>query len=82
MRCSSVPFVDDGHKGKLGFIQLGKPTQNAFVESLNGKFRNECLNTHWFKNLEDAQRKIISVARTLQQTQSPCFTWLLVTNGI
>ncbi len=30
----------------LGFIQPGKPTQSAFVESLNGKFRNECLNRH------------------------------------
>ena len=31
---------------ELGFIQPGKPTQSAFVESLNGKFRNECLNQH------------------------------------
>jgi putative transposase len=38
---------------KLGFIQPGKPTQNAFIESLNGKFRNECLNQHWFRSLED-----------------------------
>jgi putative transposase len=34
---------------KLGFIQPDKPTQTAFVESLNGKFRNECLNQHWFR---------------------------------
>ena len=40
---------------KLGFIQPGKPTQNAFVESLNGKFRNECLNQHWFKSIEQAE---------------------------
>ncbi len=39
---------------KLGFIQPGKPTQNAFVESLNGKFRNECLNQHWFRSLDEA----------------------------
>lgn len=38
----------------LGFIQPGKPTQNAFVESLNGKFRNECLNRHWFRTLDEA----------------------------
>lgn len=43
---------------KLGFIQPGKPTQNAFVESLNGKFRNECLNQHWFRSLEEARREI------------------------
>lgn len=39
----------------LGFIQPGKPTQNAFVESLNGKFRNECLNRHWFRSLKEAE---------------------------
>ncbi len=39
---------------KLGFIQPGKPTQNAFIESLNGKFRNECLNQHWFRSIDEA----------------------------
>ncbi len=39
---------------KLGFIQPGKPTHNAFVESLNGKFRNEYLNQHWFRSLDEA----------------------------
>ena len=42
----------------LGFIQPGKPTQNAFVESLNGKFRNECLNRHWFRTLSEARVEI------------------------
>ena len=39
---------------KLAFIQPGKPTQNGFVESLNGRFRLECLNQHWFRSLEEA----------------------------
>ncbi|WP_127924094.1 MULTISPECIES: IS3 family transposase [unclassified Pseudoalteromonas] len=43
---------------QLGFIQPGKPTQNAFVESLNGKFRNECLNQHWFRTLDEARYEI------------------------
>lgn len=43
---------------KLNFIQPGKPTQNAFVESLNGKFRNECLNQHWFRSLAEARYEI------------------------
>lgn len=46
------------NKITLGFIQPGKPTQNAFVESLNGKFRNECLNQHWFRSLNEAKREI------------------------
>jgi putative transposase len=42
----------------LDFIQPGKPSQNAFIESFNGKFRDECLNEHWFVNLSDAREKI------------------------
>lgn len=43
---------------KLNFIQPGKPTQNAFVESFNGKFRDSCLNQHWFRSLEEARKTI------------------------
>ena len=43
---------------KLSFIQPGKPIQNAFIESLNGKFRNECLNQHWFRTLDEARYEI------------------------
>lgn len=43
---------------QLGFIQPGKPMQNAFVESLNGKFRNECLNQHWFRTPDEAKDEI------------------------
>lgn len=47
------------HRGVvLDFSRPGKPTDNAFIESLNGKFRAECLNAHWFMSLEDARRKI------------------------
>ena len=42
----------------LDFIQPGKPTQNAHVESFNGRFREECLNENWFLDLSDAQAKI------------------------
>jgi putative transposase len=43
---------------KLDFSRPGKPTANAFIESFNGKFRQECLNQHWFLSLEDAQDQI------------------------
>lgn len=46
------------HGVQLHFIQPGKPVQNAFIESFNGKFRDECLNEHWFLTLQEAQRVI------------------------
>ena len=41
---------------QLRFIAPGKPIQNAWVESFNGRFRDECLNEHWFSSLADARR--------------------------
>ena len=42
------------------FIDPGKPVQNAYIESFNGKFREECLNAHWFRNLSEARATIES----------------------
>ena len=42
----------------LSFIRPGKPVENAYVESFNGKFRDECLNEHWFLTMEHARRAI------------------------
>lgn len=43
---------------ELDFSRPGKPTDNAFIESFNGKFRTECLNAHWFLTLDDARAKV------------------------
>ena len=40
------------------FIRPGKPAENGFVESFNGKFRDECLNVQWFLNMEEARALI------------------------
>jgi putative transposase len=45
------------HDVTLDFSRPGKPTDNAFIESLNGKFRAECLNVHWFLSLDEARGK-------------------------
>jgi putative transposase len=42
----------------LAYIQPGKPVQNAYVESFNGKLRDECLNVSWFRNLWQARIRI------------------------
>lgn len=43
------------HGVTLRLIEPGKPNQNAFIESFNGRFRDECLNEHWFLNLDHAR---------------------------
>lgn len=43
---------------KLFFIRPGKPVENAYIESFNGKFRDECLNEHWFVSLDQARQVI------------------------
>jgi len=48
------------HGVTLDFSRPGKPTDNAFIESFNSRFRQECLNASWFLNLNDAKLKIES----------------------
>ena len=43
---------------KLDYIRPGKPTDNAYIESFNGRLRQECLDQHWFSSLEEAKIKI------------------------
>ena len=43
---------------KLSFIRPGKPMENAYIESFNGRFRDECLNTNWFISLAHARQVI------------------------
>jgi putative transposase len=45
---------------ELDFSRPGKPTDNAFIESFNGRVRQECLNENWFLSLEDARGKVES----------------------
>ena len=41
----------------LNFIQPGKPTQNAYIESFNGKFRTEFLDQHWFSTITEVKHE-------------------------
>ena len=43
---------------ELRLIQPGKPTQNGFIESFNGRFRDECLHEHWFSDVSHARKTI------------------------
>jgi putative transposase len=66
IRCDNGPELTSRHflawclerQIELVHIQPGKPTQNAQIESFNGRLREECLNLSWFQNLFDARRKI------------------------
>jgi putative transposase len=55
---------------RLSFIRPGKPNENAYVESFNGKFRDECLNEHWFISLAHA-RNVIEDWRIEYNTERP-----------
>jgi len=55
------------HGVQLKLIQAGKPTQNAFIESFNGRFRDECLNDHWFTSLQQARILIAAWRRDYNQ---------------
>jgi len=75
IRCDNGPELTSRHflawcierKIELVHIQPGKPTQNAYVESFNGRLREECLNVSWFQNLFDAKRKIAAWRKEYNQ---------------
>ncbi len=56
---------------ELDFSRPGRPTDNAKVESFNGRVREECLNAHWFLSLEDARRKIDAWRRYYNEDRPP-----------
>ena len=66
LRCDNGPemssreFMDWAYKNNIAieYIQPGKPIQNAYAESFNSRFRDECLNEELFHDLADAQKKI------------------------
>ena len=53
----------------LKLIAAGKPTQNAYIESFNGKFRDECLNDHYFNTLHHARVVIAAWRRDYNETR-------------
>jgi putative transposase len=56
--CKAMYFWSQEQQVRRDFIQPGKPTQNAFAESFNGKFRDTCLNLHWFRTMYEARERI------------------------
>ncbi len=54
---------------KIDFSRPGKPTDNAFVESFDGTFRSECLNTHWFLDLKEARQLIEAWRREYNESR-------------
>ena len=58
------------HRVRLNFIRPGKPVENAYIESFNGRFRDECLNEHWFVTLAHA-RQVIENWRIEYNTERP-----------
>lgn len=51
------------HGIALRLIEHGKPNQNAYIESFNGRLRDECLNEHWFTSIHHARAVIRAWAR-------------------
>ena len=56
--CRAFMTWTQSHGIKHILIEPGSPTQNAYIESFNGTFRDECLNENWFESLEQARQTI------------------------
>ena len=66
----------------LRFIEPGKPNQNAYVESFNGRLRDECLNEHWFTTLSACARGDRGMAPGLQRTAAEEASGRIAASGL
>ncbi len=66
---------------QLRFIEPGKPQQNAYIESFNGKFRDECLNEHWFLSMRHAKQIIAAWRDEYNQERPHSSLGYLTPNG-
>lgn len=57
------------HKVRIDFSRPGKPTDNAFIETFNGSLRDECLNLHWFNDLQEAKEIIEAWRRDYNESR-------------
>jgi len=63
------------HGVELRLIQPGKPTQNGFIKSFNGRFRDECLNEHGFSDILHARKTIMTGGRIITNAV-PIHRWI------
>ncbi|VWC32819.1 integrase catalytic subunit [Burkholderia seminalis] len=57
------------YRAKIDFSRPGEPTDNSFIETFNGSFRDECLNLHWFESLAEAKREIEAWRRDYNESR-------------
>jgi putative transposase len=57
------------HRVTLDFITPGKPIQNSVCESFNGRMRDECLNSHWWRSIQEAREGIEEYRRDYNETR-------------
>ncbi|MGF6292964.1 transposase InsO family protein [Paraburkholderia youngii] len=57
------------YKVQIDFSRPGKPTDNSFIETFNGSFRDECLNLHWFESVAEDKREIEAWRRDYNETR-------------
>ncbi len=57
------------HGIRLDFIAPGKPVQNTYIESFNGRLRDECLNQHWFRSLAEARETLAAWREEYNKTR-------------
>jgi len=66
---------------QLSFIRPGRSNENAYIESFNGKFRDECLNEHWFVTMAQT-RRITEAWRIEYNTERPHISLGNLTPGV